>query len=78
MGCYSKRLGLLRYPFTQWQVIKDGFEICTGKEQFRKYYILLCEPSKMAEFSSYLESEKMELVLWLDDEVSLAKLGKGE
>lgn len=78
MGCYSKRLGLLRYPINQWQVVKDGLEAALVKNSFNKYYILLCEPSKIAEFRNYLESEQMELVLWLDDEETLAKLEKGE
>ncbi|MBZ0265984.1 hypothetical protein K8I28_15100 [bacterium] len=73
-----KDWGYYATPSINGRLSKMGLKAALVKNSFNKYYILLCEPSKIAEFRNYLESEQMELVLWLDDEETLAKLEKGE
>jgi len=41
-----------------------------------KYYLLLREAGKEAEFDSYIDSEQLQIVCWLDDQATLAEMSE--
>jgi len=71
-----KTWGFYATPSVNGRLGNFGLRTALAKSTSGKYYVLLLEAGKEAEFNQYLHLERMHVVCWLDDQASLDKLDK--
>ena len=71
-----KEWGYYATPSLNGRLRGFGFRGALVKGQAAKYFVLLMETGKEKEFAAYLASEKMDVIVWLDDEDALAGLDR--
>ncbi len=63
----AKSWGFYATPSINGRLADQGFKTALVKNSFGKYYIMVVDPDKMADFNAYLEFERHEVVEWLDE-----------
>ncbi len=61
-----KAWGFYATPSVNGPLVDQGFKTALVKNSFGKYYVLVVDPDRMADFEAYLETERHEIVEWLD------------
>ena len=69
-----KAWGFYAMPSLNGRLRRSGLRPALVKNAGRKYFVLLVEAGGAAAFELYLETERLDLVAWLDDEEALAAL----
>ncbi len=69
-----KAWGFYAMPSLNGRLRPSGLRPALVKNAGRKYFVLLVEAGGAAAFELYLETERLDLVAWLDDEEALAAL----
>ncbi len=63
----AKSWGFYATPSINGRLADQGFKTALVKNSFGKYYIMVVDLDKMAEFNAYLEIERHEIAEWLDE-----------
>ena len=63
----AKSWGFYATPSINGRLADQGFKTALVKNSFGKYYIMVVDPDKMADFNAYLEIERHEIAEWLDE-----------
>ncbi len=69
-----KAWGFYAMPSLNDRLRRSGLRPALVKNAGRKYFVLLVEAGRAEVFEQYLESERLDLVAWLDDEAALSAL----
>jgi len=71
-----KAWGFYATPSLNGRLKQFGLRPALVKSPTGRYYIFLQEIGREGEFNNYLESERQRIVCWLDDEATLAEIGR--
>ena len=63
----AKNWGFYATPSINGRLADQGFKTALVKSSFGKYYIMVVDPDKMADFNAYLKIERHEIAEWLDE-----------
>lgn len=63
----AKSWGFYATPSVNGRLRDQGFKTALVKNSYGKYYIMVVEQEKMADFETYLENEENKTVQWLDE-----------
>lgn len=63
----AKSWGFYATPSINGRLADQGFKTALVKNSFGKYYIMVVDPDKMADFNAYLKIERHEIAEWLDE-----------
>ncbi len=63
----AKNWGFYATPSINGRLADQGFKTALVKNSFGKYYIMVVDPDKMADFKAYLKIERHEIAEWLDE-----------
>ncbi len=63
----AKNWGFYATPSINGRLADQGFKTALVKNSFGKYYIMVVDPDKMADFNAYLKIERHEIAEWLDE-----------
>ncbi len=63
----AKNWGFYATPSINGRLADQGFKTALVKNSFGKYYIMVVDLDKMADFNAYLEIERHEIAEWLDE-----------
>jgi hypothetical protein len=72
-----KNWGYYATPSLNNRLANQGFRPLLARNSSSNYYILLVEKGKEKQFESYMRKEKMQVVVWLDDQAQLDNLNRG-
>lgn len=70
-----KSWGFYATPSLNWRLRKFGWRPVLVKNRHERFFLMLVEQGKEAEFAEYAKVEPLEIVSWLDTDESLKKLG---
>lgn len=73
-GVVRKDFGFYATPSTNGRLKDQGFRTALIRNDANRFYVLLVERGRENLFSEYLGAERQELVCWLDDDESLARI----
>ena len=62
----AKSWGFYATPSVNGRLVDQGFKTALVKNSFGKYYVMVVDPDRMADFQAYLDTERHEVVEWLD------------
>lgn len=70
-----KSWGFYATPSLNGRLPRFGLRGVLVKNRLGKFFVLLVERGREAEFAAYVSAERLDVVVWLDDAASLARLG---
>lgn len=71
-----KSWGYYATPSTNGRLKSFGLRAALIKASTGRYFVMLVESGKVAEFQRYLDDDKQLLLCWLDDDTHLARLSE--
>ena len=63
----AKSWGFYATPSVNQRLVDQGFKTALVKNQSGRYYIMVVDTDYLSDFKAYLETEKNEVVKWLDE-----------
>jgi len=63
----SKSWGFYATPSMNGRLKAQGFKTALVKNKLNRYFVMIVDKSKMAQFKRYLKVEKNKVVRWLDE-----------
>ena len=63
----AKSWGFYATPSMNGRLAKEGFRTALVRNENGRYYVMVVEIERMADFENYLKSEKNKVVEWLSD-----------
>lgn len=69
-----KSWGFYAMPSLNGRLPRFGLRAALAKNRFDRYFVLLVEAGREAEFFHYLEAEQMPMLGWLDNQSTLAAI----